>query len=150
MFQRRKTISWTRAISVSLWVIYNGQNKWKWLVSSTPLLQRQLSDGVSATLWRFLWYLKWLNPTLSWNRCLWYIVSWRSKVHLNLGRINEIKWFLKLPNVGRISKLEVTLFQTDIASGKKTIQVPVSSTFYDLEHTRKIWQIPAIIWHFLT
>ena len=45
-----------------------GHKNKKWLVSSISWLRRHLSEGVSMKLWRFLWYLKELRHTLSWNR----------------------------------------------------------------------------------
>ena len=42
------SISLTEETRDSLCEIQNGQDKKKWLTSSTPVLQRHISDGVSA------------------------------------------------------------------------------------------------------
>ena len=53
---------------VILWSAKKGHENKKWLVSSIPWLQRHLSEGVSMKLWRFLWCLNRLRPTLNWRR----------------------------------------------------------------------------------
>ena len=78
-----------------------------------------MSEGVSMKLWWLLWLLKGLRPTLNWNRYRRPTGSCTPKILLGFGRKNDDTWSLRLSKDGRTSKYEITLFQDEIAWGKK-------------------------------
>ena len=111
----------TLLAKVALWIAKKGHKNRKWLVSSIPLLQRHISEGVSMKLWHFLWYLKGLRPTLNWSRYRSPNGSCMPKIFFFFGRIKDKMWYLRILIDGIFSKWVITLFQAVIASGKKLL-----------------------------
>ena len=112
----------TPSINEILAVEYNGHDKRKWLVSSTPWRQKHTLDGVSAKLWWYLWLLRWLNPTRNWKIYLRLTGSYTlKKVDLAIGRNREIKWNFNSLKFGKCSKWHMILFHDNMPSGKKLL-----------------------------
>ena len=114
-------IAITVIAKVALRVANKGHKNKKWLVSSILCLQRHLSEGVSMKLWRLLWYLKELKPTLSWKRYRSHKGSCIPKRLFFFGRIKDNICFLRILKDGISLKWVITLFQEVIASGKKLL-----------------------------
>ena len=108
----------TLLAKVALWIAKKGHKNRKWLVSSIPLLQRHISEGVSMKLWHFLWYLKGLRPTLNWSRYRSPNGSCMPKIFFFFGRIKDKMWYLRatfcksgaLPDVGSSKFLHFQIF----------------------------------------
>ena len=105
------TIGFTTDMSLSLCTLKRGQSTKKWSVVSIPVPQRQVSFGVSMNLWRFLWCLSGLSPTLSWYIYLMPVGSWMRKMLLFWGLIVFSIALLNLDNVSNLRTSGSSLFQ---------------------------------------
>ena len=117
MFCRRMLVISTA--KRTLWIANWKHSKRKWLVSSIPWLQIQMSVGVSRNLWRNLWLLNGLNPVLNWNRLWSPIGSWIPYNVFGIGRIIFRTWVLMLFLVILPRILPMVLFHKEIVFGKK-------------------------------
>ena len=109
-------ISITLTARFALWVAYRGHSNKKWLVS---WLHSRITEGVSAKLWRLLWFLRGLKFTLNWKIYRRPKGSCTPKVLLVLGRIRERICPFKLVKDETFWKILIILFQELIALGKK-------------------------------
>ena len=112
-----RKISITLTAKVTLWG--KKDKKRKWMTSSTPQLQWQISEWVSRKLWWLLWLLRGLKFTLSWKGYRSPNGSCTPKIHFGVGRIRD-----KICPLGRLKdgvlwKCLMILFQGIIPSGKK-------------------------------
>ena len=129
----------TLLAKVALWATKNGHENKKWLVSSIPWVKRHLSEGVSMKLWRFLWYLKKLKPTLYWVRYRSPKGSCIPKMFFFFGRINDKRWSLRILIDGILSNWVIILFLEVIASGKKLLM------YLDDWHLIS-WKVLLLLW----
>ena len=85
------------------------------------VLEEYFQEGVSMKWWFFLWWRRWLNPTLNWKIYRRFGL-WIPKVGFICGRWREMRCFLSFSKVGSSLKSVMTLFQLFMASGKKLLR----------------------------
>ena len=112
----------TERTRVSLWFEKLEHLRKKWSVFSTPWLQNKHKlESVSAKLWLNLWLLSGLKSNLNIKRKWIPIGSCISKILFAIGRMSEVIWSLNLPIEGIESKIPISLFHEETASGKKLL-----------------------------